>query len=258
MKRILLVLILAGSLAACKKEVAKPVPVSNFSFARSTAAEIRMGATDTAKLISTATNASSISWDFGDGNSSTEAQPIISYAKAGTYKVTLTAKASDGTIATSTKTVTVLERVLKNIVINNIYWNNTDAMYAEAGWPKTDNADIYVKIQLLAPKQFPAGSFTPDAPVVYQSPVLGNIAKVTNTPLNINVDGKIVLDRVPLLDRRYLISLVAKNSTGEYVLVNNWYSGSYQSIQQDDITKNAFQVTTGLFSNMALNFDFEQ
>ncbi len=210
-----------------------------------------------ASAVSAAANAASISWDLGDGRTSTENRVVLSYPKAGTYMVTLSAKASDGTIATSTKKVTVLDRVLKNIVINNIYWNTTDAMYAEAGWPLTEKADIYVKIQLLADKQFPAGSFTPDAPVVYTSPVLTNIAKVTTTPLAINVSGKVALDRDLLLDRRYLISLIAKNSTGEYVLVNNWYSGSYQSIREDNIAKNTFVVSTGLFSSMDMNFDFE-
>lgn len=258
MKRFLFAIILAAAFTACKKEEKGLIsPVTNFHFSRSNADEIRIGTTDTAGLISLATNASSISWDLGDGRTLAEPKPVISYTKPGTYTIILTAKASNGAVSTATKKIIVLDRVLKNIVINNVFWNNTDARFAEAGWPLTDAADIYVKIQRLDANQFPSGIFSPNAPVVYQSSALTNIYKVTNTSLSINVTGKIVLDHVPLLDRRYIINLMAKNTAGEYVLVNNWFSGSYQSITVDDITKNTFVVNVGLLSAMALNFDFE-
>ena len=257
MKRILFTLAIAIIFSSCHKENNTPKPTAGFSFTRSTADEISIGTNDTVSVWSKATNAASIDWDLGDGQKASESRVVVSYPKAGVYTITFTAKASNGTAVTTTKKVTVRDRVMKNIVINNIFWNNTDAMYAEAGWPHTDKADIYIKIQLLAANQFPAGSFTPNAPVVYTSPVLTNIDKVTNMPLVINVSGKVALDRDLLLNRRYLISLIAKNNAGEYVLVNNWYSGSYQSIRADDIAKNKFVVSTGLFSTLDMNFDFE-
>jgi hypothetical protein len=44
----------------------------------------------------TSTNASSYTWNFGDGNTSSDVNPTHTYANAGTYNVTLTAVSSQG------------------------------------------------------------------------------------------------------------------------------------------------------------------
>jgi glucose/arabinose dehydrogenase len=49
----------------------------------------------------------SFSWDFGDGESSTEADPVHVYTKVGTYKATLTVKEMTAPFATSTKSFTI-------------------------------------------------------------------------------------------------------------------------------------------------------
>ncbi|MDT0553219.1 PKD domain-containing protein [Urechidicola vernalis] len=49
----------------------------------------------------------SFSWDFGDGNTSAEEDPVHAYAAAGDYEVSLTAVGS-GSSFTETKTVTIL------------------------------------------------------------------------------------------------------------------------------------------------------
>ncbi|WP_282041797.1 PKD domain-containing protein [Winogradskyella flava] len=51
------------------------------------------------------TDAVSYQWDFGDGNSSTEADPDYTYATGGLYTVTLTTISSDGLEATATADV---------------------------------------------------------------------------------------------------------------------------------------------------------
>ena len=51
------------------------------------------------------TDAASYLWDFGDGNSSTEANPDYTYTKGGLYKVKLTTKSSDGLIAVDSSNV---------------------------------------------------------------------------------------------------------------------------------------------------------
>jgi PKD repeat protein len=59
-----------------------------------------------ATFVNQSSGANSYSWTFGDGGTSTEANPVHTYAAAGTYSVTLTA--SDGSSsATVTKDVTV-------------------------------------------------------------------------------------------------------------------------------------------------------
>lgn len=56
----------------------------------------------------TSTNAVSYSWDFGDGTTSTEENPVHAYAAEGSYTVTLTATGDAGTLeSTITQTVDV-------------------------------------------------------------------------------------------------------------------------------------------------------
>lgn len=63
--------------------------------------------TGTVTFINTSENATSFSWDFGDGNSSTEINPIQSYVN-GTYTVTLTATNVAGGSGTFEDTFTIL------------------------------------------------------------------------------------------------------------------------------------------------------
>ncbi len=54
-------------------------------------------------------NATSYSWDFGDGNSSTEENPVHTYDMAGTYTVELTASNDEGATATREETITITD-----------------------------------------------------------------------------------------------------------------------------------------------------
>ncbi|MGB5554348.1 MAG: PKD domain-containing protein [Flavobacteriaceae bacterium] len=55
----------------------------------------------------TVENASSISWDFGDGATSSEEDPVYAYTSPGTYSVSMTASGANGSF-TETKEVTIL------------------------------------------------------------------------------------------------------------------------------------------------------
>jgi PKD repeat protein len=48
------------------------------------------------KFFNSSVNATTYAWDFGDGQSSTEKEPVNVYKKRGKYKVTLTAKGPGG------------------------------------------------------------------------------------------------------------------------------------------------------------------
>ena len=77
------------------------------------------------------------SWDFGDGNTSTELNPTHTYAVAGTYDVTLTTTNDAGVSRSVTKPVPVggVEPTFKAIVLNG----NCNDHTVETG----DNADAW-------------------------------------------------------------------------------------------------------------------
>ncbi len=66
--------------------------------------------------INNTTNIQSVLWDFGDGTTSTEQNPIHEYATAGTYTVTLTVTYHDGNTQTITKEIEVFGKPPKLII----------------------------------------------------------------------------------------------------------------------------------------------
>lgn len=100
----------------------------------------------TSSLTATFTDSSvlavSHSWDFGDGNSSTDVNPVHTYATRGTYNVTLTTKNDAGVSRSITKAVPVggVEPTFKVIVQNGtceIHGSGSDTSNT------SDNADSW-------------------------------------------------------------------------------------------------------------------
>lgn len=98
---IAMILVLTYAIS-CKKD---PVPevISGFSF--------QVDATDFKKVTftSAAKNYNALSWDFGDGSTSTEENPVHVYAALGTYTVKLTATGLDGATDVSSQTVAIAD-----------------------------------------------------------------------------------------------------------------------------------------------------
>ncbi len=83
-----------------KKATTNKDPVAGFSFTKN---DLTVKFTNTSKDDDGDTL--SYSWDFGDGQTSTEANPTVTYGKKGSYQVKLTVK--DGNGGSNTKTATV-------------------------------------------------------------------------------------------------------------------------------------------------------
>lgn len=66
----------------------------------------------TATFVNQSSGATVFAWDFGDGGSSSDENPMHTYASAGTYTVTLTASDAGGSSATATNDVSVSEVAL--------------------------------------------------------------------------------------------------------------------------------------------------
>ncbi len=93
------------SLSSCKKDddddPAPDKPVASFQFAIDDVDWLKVTFTNFSQ------NATTFSWDFGDGNSSTEKDPVHTYAEQGKYDVVLTAKNAEGESASFTENIEV-------------------------------------------------------------------------------------------------------------------------------------------------------
>ncbi len=138
MKKLLLYslgLSLVSIISSCGGDDPLPTPVP--SFEASTDLEIfEIG--QPIKFINGSTNASSYTWDFGEGGTSTEQHPEYTYAERGDYVVTLTAITDDEQMENSEEMISVAQRELTSFGVLSINFDKLDANGVSEGPWDTD------------------------------------------------------------------------------------------------------------------------
>lgn len=159
------------ALAACQKDPSPSspaAPTADFAFAGSSADELTVPTYTDVQLIDRSKHASTYRYTFGNDSASTSAAPRIYYTKPGTYTITLTVQDDHKQTATATRHVRVLERVAKQVVIQNL--ND------EANSPQHNlvNGTYWAVVRLGENNvQYPQpanGNLSFEAPILYQSP----------------------------------------------------------------------------------------
>jgi PKD repeat protein len=118
-------------------------PTANFTF------DTGVGRTHAPKSVSflnNSTGATSYSWNFGDGTSSTDIAPTHSYTTGGTFNVTLTATGQGGS---ATKTLSVfIDNPVTSLKISQIELSNIPFINPGTGlnWDSGNGPDIYIVI----------------------------------------------------------------------------------------------------------------
>jgi len=241
-------------------------PEASFSFRGNASATLKMATTDTCTLFNTSVNADSSTWTLGDGRTLKTRQIVLSYPKSGTYNVKLKVRKFDGQTAETSKTVVVVNRILKKIIIDKVQWDTT---IVSQGWPTTNKVDIYFQIQLYTDNTMKPKGIYPNCPVLYFSPVIKNIVSnyvpPTYAPIEITLTDKFVLEKALLsktvspssLNNLYILSVMAVDANGKtYCLANNvWYDIELDMLE--DLPGNKFSVSTNFITSFKLICDYE-
>ncbi|MBS0001281.1 MAG: PKD domain-containing protein [Cyclobacteriaceae bacterium] len=144
----LLILYIMG----CKDEDPKlPLPMVDFS----TDPEVlEVGKPVTFK--NATTNASSYQWNFGDGQTSTQTNPTITFDESGTYEVTLTAFTDDNQRDSVSRNINIGERIMTGISINSIPFVNPEGADWDDATGLPDSTKYPDFILVLGPQDDPS------------------------------------------------------------------------------------------------------
>ncbi|MDQ6904410.1 MAG: PKD domain-containing protein [Bacteroidota bacterium] len=259
MKRILsFVILVVLSMSACKKDNSTPTnPIAGFTFNGDTSGSLTLGPYDQYSLINTSTNADAFIWDLGNGTTSKDADILLSYPKSGNYTVTLTSINKNGSKSIVSKSVKVVDAVLRQVIIKTLSWNTGSARPA-------GKANVWVEIVKGASNQnytaLSNGSF--DAPVIYKSDIASNIDS-GSAPITFNISQPIIID-IPTLTLGhgykgigYGFNLYAQDATGIYLLSSTFWSGN-NTHYSGSFLNNKFTIGTGISGNVIdFNGDYE-
>jgi len=125
------------ALIACKEEAVVPKPLAAFSISKSSA-----GVNEPLSFTNTSQNANSFSWDFGDGNTSTDENPTHVYSAAGTFNITLTASGEGGTHTASKSIIISFPNPIASFTLaqspvevgDTVYFTNTSQNANSFSW----------------------------------------------------------------------------------------------------------------------------
>lgn len=253
--------LLAVTLFSCHKEAMVIIPTADFSFRGDTSSVLRMATYDTCTLFSNSVNADSSYWDMGNGVTTKGNKAIVTYDSSGTYHVTLTVKSSDGHIASQIKTIKVLDRVLKKIVLSRVYWDTIPGsnLNFNEGWPTTSTADLFVQIQHYrsGDSAVPRSGLLPNSPILYKSPIASNVSSNSTQRIEIPITERVVIDKKMIADWSLVISLLAIDKNGTKYCIQTSQASGGSLIITEDFAASKYTLRYGLFSVFELVCDFE-
>jgi hypothetical protein len=160
------------------------------------------------KFIDKSVNGVSYSWDFGNGETSTDQQPEIEYAVSGEYNVTLIVLSETGEQAVFTQQLRIYERFINKICIEVQSWNFNLHATGDPAWTQDRVTDVVLEIGILAANE----TLVPST-ILFTSDRIRNVSTSYGTycrtlPNKIRLD----YDLLPVLEEsrsRYVVLLYA-------------------------------------------------
>jgi len=199
----------------------------------------------------TSINGTRYEWDFGNGTTSNDKNPSITYLEGGEYIITLRVSDENSKIVSASKKVKVLDRVLKQIIIKSI---DLSFLQTNPGRPPL-NFDVWVEIVKAEENtDYPTlqnGSL--DAPLVYKTPTsIG--ANPDDTPIIFQVNEKVIIDKPTLtissgyIGNGYGLNLYIEDPHGIYLPSSSYFSGSRLLIE-DSLVKRSYVISSSFLGS---------
>ncbi len=132
---------LIAFLASCGGDDPLPAPVIDFEV--TTELEV-LEIGNPIEFTNNTLNASSYSWDFGDGGTSTDVNPEYTYEEAGNYTVVLTAFTDDDQSDSLSLDISVGQRILTDIAVFAINFSQTNQDGTTEPWDAGSGPDVII------------------------------------------------------------------------------------------------------------------
>ncbi len=270
-KVIALFVIVIGSIVSCKKDDTIGKPVADFLDNRNSNPTIELGVLDTRYIKNLSSNANNYFWDLGNGKKATTEDVEISYPVAGIYTLKLKAVNKAGDSSVVSKTVHVYDYVLKKIIIKdinlNIYTINGRGYPTSIQYPWFSKVKMWIQIKrgLDSVQYVLSKNGDIEAPLVYQSAEVNNVAADQGSPIQFLVDKKVVIN-IPqrirddgLLDGigGYAFNVFVQDESGTYLILTSRWVGTATTFQSSIAKKEFTSTTYGEACRIVLSGDLE-
>jgi PKD repeat protein len=262
MKTLTLILCTVLFLLSCKKDkINAPAPVAAFTIDGQYLEEFKMATHEAVWLVDSSKNADSVRWDFGNGVVSRGHTVALSYEKSGVYTLTQTVTNAEGKTSTASKKITILDRVLKRVVIQSVYWDpvpdNID--HFNYVWPQTTTASVYMQFNKYkeGDSVVPRSGLLPNSPVLFTSSVVQNVPNEGYAGITMPDNQKFIIDMSMIEARSLQAFLVAKDKSGNvFNLTSTNQSGNGYNMTAN-FKQNKWTLSFGILSSVRLEGDFE-
>lgn len=252
MKTLLLCLMIGIIVLSCQDDSVNP-PVAKFEALNLDEGELSLAVYDAHSLINHSVDADSYLWDYGNGTTSNQKDAILMYTEPGIYTLTLTATNASGMKSTSSVQVKVYHHVVRSVTIKNLnlnVWTNGGRGFPDQPLPVFTNVSLWVEIKKPQDDTYYPLIGDIDAPVIYKSITVSNIAADNPTPISFSVAEEIIVD-VPALTHNfgyegigYVFNLYAQDNTGTYLVSSNRWSGTGIQFFFGGIKTNNFTIAS--------------
>lgn len=237
---------------SCKSDLVTPQPKADFSIDGTAATSVTIGTHDALYPENLSSNTTSIVWDFGNGTTSTDQRPKVTYSTRGNYDLTLTAFGQGGTKSVIKKNIIVKERILKSIQVDKIYLNSYLAgQAASITFPVFSKLDLWIELKF---SQVPVQRRQPNndiiAPTIFKTPIYAAVDSTLQSTLTYYLpqDQNVVIN-YPVGDQDFyqggfglFANMYGTDGTNTYLLYSSsWWGFGFSGSTNPSFT-NSFDI----------------